>query len=85
MPVIEKKRSRDLPQINERIRFPAIRLIDSDKTQLGIMPPQEALSIAEEKGLRLTLRFVKLSTMGNINTNKRRKREKIAKGKKPKM
>jgi translation initiation factor IF-3 len=55
MPVIEKKRSRDLPQINERIRFPAIRLIDSDKTQLGIMPPQEALTIAEEKGLDLVL------------------------------
>ena len=36
MPVIEKKRTRDLPQINERIRFPKIRVIDTDGAQLGI-------------------------------------------------
>ncbi|KST67619.1 MULTISPECIES: translation initiation factor IF-3 [Mastigocoleus] len=55
MPVIEKRRSRDLPQINERIRFPKIRLIDTDGAQLGIMPPQEALRLAEEKELDLVL------------------------------
>jgi translation initiation factor IF-3 len=49
MPVIEKKRTRDLPQINERIRFPKIRVIDTDGAQLGIMPPQEALQLAEER------------------------------------
>ncbi|MDB9373228.1 translation initiation factor IF-3 [Nodularia sphaerocarpa] len=55
MPVIEKKRTRDLPQINERIRFPKIRVIDNDGAQLGIMPPQEALQLADEKELDLVL------------------------------
>jgi translation initiation factor IF-3 len=55
MPVIEKKRTRDLPQINERIRFPKIRVIDTDGAQLGIMPPQEALQLAEDKELDLVL------------------------------
>lgn len=55
MPVIEKRRSRDLPQINERIRFPKIRLIDTDGAQLGLMPPQDALKLAEEKELDLVL------------------------------
>ena len=55
MPVTEKKRNRDLPQINERIRFPKIRLIDTDGAQLGIVTPQEALKMAEEKELDLVL------------------------------
>lgn len=54
MPVI-KKRHQDLPQINERIRFPKIRVIDPDGEQLGIMTPKEALKIAEEKQLDLVL------------------------------
>jgi len=53
--VIEKRRTRDLPQINERIRFPQIRVIDSDGAQLGIITPPEALAIAEERGLDLVL------------------------------
>ncbi len=55
MPVTEKKRTRDLPQINERIRFPKIRVIDTDGAQLGILTPQEALQLAEEKELDLVL------------------------------
>jgi translation initiation factor IF-3 len=55
MPVIEKRRSRDLPQINERIRFPKIRVIDTDGAQLGIMTPQDALTRADEKDLDLVL------------------------------
>ncbi|MEH2320845.1 translation initiation factor IF-3 [Nostoc sp.] len=55
MAVIEKKRTRDLPQINERIRFPKIRVIDTDGGQMGIMTPQEALQLAEEKELDLVL------------------------------
>ncbi|MFB2978097.1 translation initiation factor IF-3 [Microseira sp. BLCC-F43] len=55
MPVIEKKRTRNLPQINERIRFPKIRVIDTDGTQLGIMTPAEAMPMAEEKELDLVL------------------------------
>jgi translation initiation factor IF-3 len=48
-------RNRDLPTINDRIRFPEIRVIDTDGAQLGIMPPSEALKIAEEKELDLVL------------------------------
>ncbi len=54
-PVIDKRRQRDLPQINERIRFPKIRVIDTDGDQLGILTPQEALRLAEEKELDLVL------------------------------
>ncbi len=53
--MIEKRRTRDLPQINERIRFPQIRVIDSDGAQLGIITPMEAMTIAEERGLDLVL------------------------------
>ncbi len=53
--MIDKRRQRDLPQINERIRFPKIRVIDTDGAQLGIISPQEALRIAEEKELDLVL------------------------------
>jgi translation initiation factor IF-3 len=55
MLVIEKRRNRDLPQINERIRFPKIRVIDTDGAQLGILTPNEALQLAEEKELDLVL------------------------------
>ncbi|BAU65077.1 MAG: translation initiation factor IF-3 [Stanieria sp.] len=52
----EKRRNdRDLAKINERIRFPKIRVIDSDGSQLGIITPQEALTRAEEQNLDLVL------------------------------
>ncbi len=54
-PVIEKRPNRDIPPINERIRFPKIRVIDTDGGQLGIMTPREALQMAEEKELDLVL------------------------------
>ncbi|MDJ0551260.1 translation initiation factor IF-3, partial [Microcystis sp. M49636_WE2] len=54
--MIDKRRTtRDLPQINERIRFPEIRVIDSDGSQLGIITPADALRVAEEKELDLVL------------------------------
>ncbi len=49
------KQNRDLPTINERIRFPKIRVIDTDGAQLGIMTPRDAIKIAEEKELDLVL------------------------------
>ncbi|MBD3882525.1 translation initiation factor IF-3 [Phormidium tenue FACHB-886] len=49
------KPNRDLPTINERIRFPKIRVIDTDGAQLGILTPREALRMAEEKELDLVL------------------------------
>lgn len=53
----EKRRTntRDLTPINERIRFPQIRVIDSDGAQLGIITPREAMAVAEEKELDLVL------------------------------
>ncbi|AMW30228.1 MULTISPECIES: translation initiation factor IF-3 [Arthrospira] len=55
MPVIESKRNRNLPQINDNIRFPKIRLIDTEGGQLGIMTPREAMKLAQEKELDLVL------------------------------
>lgn len=55
MPVTPRKQQRDLPQINERIRFPTIRVIDSGGEQLGIMTPQEAMRVADERELDLVL------------------------------
>ena len=54
--MIDKRRTqRDLPKINERIRFPEIRVIDSDGSQLGIISPEEALNTAQEQELDLVL------------------------------
>ena len=39
--------------MNERIRVREIRVIDDTGQQLGIMPPQQALAIARQKGLDL--------------------------------
>jgi len=50
-----RKPNKDLPNINERIRFPKIRVIDAEGQQLGIMSPREALKIAEERELDLVL------------------------------
>lgn len=55
MSVIDKKRNRNLPQINENIRFPKIRVIDIDGAQLGILAPRDAQRLAEEKELDLVL------------------------------
>src|SRR4029450_12742981 len=40
-------------RINDRIRAREVRVIDEDGSQLGIMPPSQALMLAEEKGLDL--------------------------------
>ncbi|MCC6442153.1 MAG: translation initiation factor IF-3 [Armatimonadetes bacterium] len=40
-------------RVNERIRVREVRVIDVDGAQLGIMPPREALRIAQDKGLDL--------------------------------
>jgi translation initiation factor IF-3 len=39
--------------VNERIRVREVRVIDDTGQQLGIMPPQQALIIARQKGLDL--------------------------------
>ncbi|MBE9012291.1 translation initiation factor IF-3 [Pseudanabaenaceae cyanobacterium LEGE 13415] len=55
MLVIEKRTNRDMPVINERIRFPKVRVIDADGSQLGIMTSREAQTMADEKELDLVL------------------------------
>jgi translation initiation factor IF-3 len=39
--------------VNERIRVREVRVIDDSGQQLGILPPQQALAIARQKGLDL--------------------------------
>ncbi len=41
--------------INEEIREREVRLIDENGGQLGVMPTQQALQLAEEKGLDLAM------------------------------
>ncbi|MEB3291577.1 MAG: translation initiation factor IF-3 [Synechococcales bacterium] len=57
VPVTERERkfNRDLPMINERIRFPKVRVVDSNGGQLGIVSSREALQMAEERELDLVL------------------------------
>src|SRR5262249_46504707 len=40
-------------RLNERIRAKEVRVIDEDGQQMGVMPPQQALSIARERGYDL--------------------------------
>ncbi len=53
--MVEKRKNRDLPQINERIQYPQVRVIDVDGKQLGIMTPKEALELAIEREQDLVL------------------------------
>ena len=39
--------------MNERIRYPEIRVVGDDGSQLGVLPTREALAIARSKGLDL--------------------------------
>ncbi|WP_092500672.1 translation initiation factor IF-3 [Meinhardsimonia xiamenensis] len=41
------------PRVNERIRAPEIRLIGPDGQNLGVVPPQKALALAQQVGLDL--------------------------------
>ena len=52
---MRSRNPRNVPPINENIRFPEIRLIGADGDQLGIMAPSEALRMAEEQDLDLVL------------------------------
>ncbi len=46
---------RELPNINERINYSNLRVVDSDGTQLGVITREEALAVAEERELDLVL------------------------------
>jgi translation initiation factor IF-3 len=40
-------------RVNEQIRVPEVRVIDSDGKQLGVMPTRQAMALAQEKSLDL--------------------------------
>lgn len=48
-----RKPTRDSVIINDRIKFPKIRLIDTEGEQLGIFTPKEAMLLADKEGLDL--------------------------------
>ena len=46
---------RELPNINERINYPQLRVVDADGTQLGVIDREKALEVAQERELDLVL------------------------------
>ena len=46
---------RELPNINDRIEYPQLRVVDSDGAQLGVISRQEALDVAKNRELDLVL------------------------------
>ncbi len=46
---------RELPNINERINYPKLRVVDADGTQLGVINREEAIEVAKERELDLVL------------------------------
>ena len=46
---------RELPNINERIKYPQLRVVDSDGKQLGVLDRLKALEIASQRELDLVL------------------------------
>ena len=46
---------RELPNINDRIKYSKLRVVDSDGSQLGIISREEALDIAKDRELDLVL------------------------------
>ena len=46
---------RELPNINERIKYPQLRVVDSDGKQLGVIDRIKALEIAGQRELDLVL------------------------------
>ena len=46
---------RELPNINDRINYPKLRVVDADGTQLGVIDREEALEVAKDRELDLVL------------------------------
>ncbi|BAQ66583.1 translation initiation factor IF-3 [Geminocystis sp. NIES-3709] len=51
----KKTNQRDLPKINNNIRFPRVRVIGTEGEQLGILDTRDANRMAEEQELDLVL------------------------------
>ena len=47
---------RELPNINERINYPQLRVVDSDGKQLGVIDRLKALEIASQRTIQLAKR-----------------------------
>ncbi len=45
----------ELPNINDRIQYPELRVVDADGTQLGVISRDKALEVAQERELDLVL------------------------------
>ena len=74
---------RELPNINERIKYPQLRVVDSDGKQLGVIDRLKALEIATQRELDLVLVSEKanppvcrIMDYANINLNKKKKQKK---------
>ncbi len=46
---------RELPNINDRISYPKLRVVDADGSQLGVINREEALDVAKDRELDLVL------------------------------
>ena len=46
---------RELPNINDRINYPNLRVVDADGSQLGVITREAALDVARERELDLVL------------------------------
>jgi translation initiation factor IF-3 len=46
---------RELPNINERIAYPQLRVVDADGSQLGVITREAALEVAKDRELDLVL------------------------------
>ena len=46
---------RELPNINDRINYPNLRVVDADGSQLGVISREAALDVARERELDLVL------------------------------
>ena len=46
---------RELPNINDRINYPNLRVVDADGSQLGVITREEALDVARDRELDLVL------------------------------
>jgi translation initiation factor IF-3 len=46
---------RELPNINERISYPNLRVVDADGSQLGVITREAALEVAKDRELDLVL------------------------------
>lgn len=53
--IIARQKGKNRVYINDEIRFPKVRLIDSDGEMLGVKDTEEALDIALNQGLDLVL------------------------------